>query len=81
MHTKKEEKKLKREDLMIGNDLTIFFKGFVYDQTGPFEFYAWQRDESGMTRVFCCPHDEGQGEGQRCGRWPILWIECPDAAV
>lgn len=41
---------------------------------GPFEFYAWQRDESGMTRVFCYPQDEGQ----RCG---ILWIECPDAVV
>lgn len=48
----------------------------IYDQTGPFESYAWQRDEGGMTRVFCGP----QWEGQR-GGWAILWIECPDAVV
>lgn len=61
---------------MTGNELITFFQGLVYDETGPFEIYAWQRDESGMTRVFCGPQDEGQSGG-----WAVLWIECPDAVV
>lgn len=73
MHTKKEEKKLKREDLMIGNDLTIFFRGLYMIKRGRLSFMLGRGMRVGWRAFFVArmtkdrAKDRGAADGQSFG--------------